>query len=145
MMDIQALQKLGYSDKAIQLLTNNVNHRDMEHPNYSISTESDCGDILILYFRTSSDLIKDMTFQYIGCRGLQAAASALTQLTIGKSFSEAMKIHPDMVIDFLQSIPAEKEECVIFSCKSLRLAVEKLQMGDTKLSLYPYRIETSDW
>ena len=144
-MNIQALQKLGYSDKAIQLLADDVNHRDMDDSNYTLSTESDCGDILILYLKVRHQVIEDITFQYIGCSGLQVAASALTELAMGKSFSEALKTDPEKVVNYLQSIPSEKEECVIFSCKSLRLAIEKLQIGDTKLSLYPSRIQTSAW
>lgn len=143
-MNTEAMQRLGYSDKAIQLFINNVNHRDLEDSNYSISTESDCGDILILYLRVRDEVIEDITFQYIGCSGLQVAASAVTMLAMDQSFSEALTIQPERVMDFLQSIPAEKEECVLFACKSLRLAIEKLQTGDTKLSLYPFRIQTSD-
>jgi nitrogen fixation NifU-like protein len=144
-MDVLALQDLGYSDKAIRLLADNVNHRDLEDSNYTLSTESDCGDILILYLKVRRQVIENITFQYIGCSGLQVAASALTELAMGKSFNEALKIDPDRILNYLQSIPAGKEECVLFASKSLWLAIEKMQTGDTKLSLYPSRIQTSDW
>jgi NifU-like protein involved in Fe-S cluster formation len=126
---IEMLKRIGYSDKAIGILGSNLNIGEITLPDIYISDESFCGDILMLYLSIGNGAIKDAKYQYIGCAGLQVAASALTQLVKGVSLERAADIDEDDVIRYLGRVPEEKFECVEFAVDTLKKALEKYHAG----------------
>jgi len=119
------LIRIGYSTKAIDILENNLNIGVMTSPDIYISDESVCGDLLNLYLSIRNGVIEDAMYQYIGCTGMQLAASALTQLVKGVSLEQAMKISEDSVIQYLGRVPKQKVECIEFAVQTLKKALEK--------------------
>ena len=111
-----------YSEKQLE---SNLNIGEMTSPDIYISDESVCGDLLNLYLSIRNGVIKDAKYQYIGCVGMQLAASTLTQLVKGVSLEQAMKISEDNVIHYLEKVPKQKVECIEFAVKTLKKALEK--------------------
>ncbi|RQW02432.1 MAG: iron-sulfur cluster assembly scaffold protein, partial [Calditrichaeota bacterium] len=77
---VPLLKDMGYSDKGIRLIMNQINMGTMQDSSVTAKEEGTCGDVLILHLKISDDIIMDAAYEYIGCAGLQATASALTEM-----------------------------------------------------------------
>lgn len=137
------LANLGYSRKAIELFRKRINIGSINEPGICVSTESNCGDTLILSLQIDQGIIRNAKYQYIGCIGLQTAASALTEFIIGIPVEQAYRIRPADIRRYLGRIPSEKNECITFACRSLHLALDKFQAGKKMPSLFPFKIDSS--
>lgn len=122
-----ALRKAGYSEKAVCLLEQQLNFGIMDKPDITIKYQSDCGDMLILYLKLENQKICNATYEYVGCRGLEAAASAVTEMIKGKTYHEASIIGFQDVLTFLEAIPVSKYECIRLALYTLKEGIGKLQ------------------
>jgi nitrogen fixation NifU-like protein len=52
-----------------------------------------CGDEVTLRVHVEGDVVRDVSYDSVGCSISQASASVLTDLVIGKPVTEAMAIH----------------------------------------------------
>ncbi|MFC1542975.1 iron-sulfur cluster assembly scaffold protein [Candidatus Neomarinimicrobiota bacterium] len=119
------LKRIGYSTRAINIIESNLNIGELKSPDICISNESSCGEYLVIYLSISNDIISDAKFQYIGCAGLQLAASAITKLVKGVSLESAITINADNVIDYLEKVPKQKVACIEFAVTTLKKALVK--------------------
>jgi|GEM_PF-1638084 len=118
------LRRIGYSDNAIDLIQQRPNLREMEHPTLCVTSESECGDTLILYALVRNGYFEEVTFQYIGCVGLLSSAAALTILMQGKSVTSTYRLNEHDIIHFLGYVPDSKYECVEFAISALKNLLE---------------------
>ena len=56
-----------------------------------------CGDEVTLRVHVSDGVVEDVSYDALGCSISQAATSVMTDLVIGKSVDEAMKIHGEFL------------------------------------------------
>jgi NifU-like protein involved in Fe-S cluster formation len=119
----QLLLGMGFSQKAISILDMDLNMGAMEKPSITAQHQGICGDILILHLKIDDEVIKDACYEYVGCAGLQACASALTEMIKGKVLDQAYHIEVTDIIDYLQGIPAQKYECAEISRDTLQKAI----------------------
>jgi len=115
----QLLKNMGFSDKAISILDQNLNLGKMENPSVSARHQGVCGDILFLFLKIDQDVIKEAAFEYIGCAGLQVCASAITEMIRGIPLAEARQIEAKDIIDYLDYIPQRNSECPEISREAL--------------------------
>ncbi len=119
------LESMGFLSKAIKILDNNINMYTLENPTITEKHQGSCGDILFLSLRISNNIIENSAYEYIGCAGLQACASALTEMIKGKSIDEVVDIEVNDIIEYLEGIPKQKYECAEISRDTLRKALKK--------------------
>ena len=82
-----------------------------------------CGDIMRMYLTVENDIITDVKFKTFGCGAAVATSSIATELVMGKSIEEAMKVTNDAVVEALDGLPKAKIHCSLLAEEALQAAL----------------------
>ncbi|MEJ2635367.1 MAG: iron-sulfur cluster assembly scaffold protein [Calditrichia bacterium] len=122
---IALLKAMGYPDKAINYILNRTNVGEMEDASVTAKEQGTCGDIMIIHLKIEDDIIRQARYDYIGCAGLQAAASAITEMIKDRPLGEAGRISAEDVLNFLGGLPQQKHECALLASNTLKRALSE--------------------
>ena len=83
-----------------------------------------CGDMMQITLKIEDDVIKDAKFKTFGCGSAIASSSVATDMIIGKTLDEALKITNAQVVEELEGLPPQKLHCSVLAEEAIKKAVE---------------------
>ena len=117
-------QVLEYSEKVMDHFTNPRNVGEIEDA-AGVGTvgNAKCGDIMRMYLDIQDGVIKDAKFKTFGCGAAVATSSMATELVIGKTVEEALKITNKAVMEALEGLPPVKVHCSLLAEEAIHAAL----------------------
>ena len=70
-----------------------------------------CGDSITMYVTLCDARVRDVAFELNGCLHTAACANAVAQIVEGHDLETVWQITPEMVADYLQTLPADHFHC----------------------------------
>ncbi len=119
------VQEFPYSKTVIEHFTNPRNMGEMDNPTVVAEVGSQvCGDMMRLYLKIDNGVITDAKFKTFGCAAAIASSSILTEMLIGKTIEEALKITNGAVAQALGGLPEAKVHCSVMAEDALKAALK---------------------
>jgi nitrogen fixation NifU-like protein len=91
-----------------------------------------CGDMMSFYIKVENDRLKDVKFKTFGCGAAIAVSSMVSEMAIGKTLDEAMKITKADVAQELGGLPPNKMHCSNLGADALHKAIEDYRAKQKK-------------
>ncbi len=115
---------MQYSEKVMEHFMNPRNVGEIEDASgVGQVGNPKCGDIMKVYLKIEDDIIKEAKFKTFGCGAAVATSSMATELIIGKTIQEALKITNKSVMDALDGLPPVKVHCSCLAEEALKAAL----------------------
>ena len=117
-------QVLEYSEKVMDHFTNPRNVGEIEDA-AGVGTvgNAKCGDIMRMYLDIENNIVKDAKFKTFGCGAAVATSSMATELVIGKTVEEALKVTNKAVMEALDGLPPVKVHCSLLAEEAIHAAL----------------------
>jgi len=114
-----------YSEKVMDHFANPRNVGEIENANgVGEVGNAKCGDIMRIYLDVHDNIIRDIKFKTFGCGAAIATSSMVTELVMGKTLEEALKISNDAVAEALDGLPPAKMHCSNLAADALHEAIK---------------------
>jgi len=116
---------MAYSEKVMDHFQNPRNMGEIENAS-GVGTvgNAKCGDIMRIYLDIDENqIIRDCKFKTFGCGAAVATSSMATELVIGKSVNEALKVTNQAVMEALDGLPPVKVHCSLLAEESIHAAL----------------------
>ncbi|SCG85605.1 Fe-S cluster assembly scaffold protein NifU [Methanobacterium congolense] len=118
-----------YSEKVMDHFQNPRNVGEIEDAD-GVGTEGNptCGDLMTIYIKVEDNIITDVKFKTFGCGAAIATSSMITEMAVGKTIEEALKITRNDVAEELEGLPPVKMHCSNLAADALRAAIADYKM-----------------
>ncbi|CAG1008385.1 MAG: Fe-S cluster assembly scaffold protein NifU [Candidatus Methanoperedens sp.] len=83
-----------------------------------------CGDLMEIQIKVENNILKDVKFKTFGCGSAIATSSMITEMAIGKTLEEALKITRADVAEELGGLPLIKMHCSNLAADALHAAIK---------------------
>jgi nitrogen fixation NifU-like protein len=83
-----------------------------------------CGDMMSFYIKVKDNRIVEIKFQTFGCGAAIAVSSMVSEMGMGKTLEEALKITNNSVAEELGGLPKNKLHCSNLGADALHKAIE---------------------
>jgi len=71
----------------------------------------DCGDTVEIYLSVNKSIIKEIAYQINGCINTNACTNAVIEMAEDTSVDEAWAITPEMIAEYLETLPEDHFHC----------------------------------
>lgn len=118
-----------YSEKVMDHFQNPRNVGEIKDAD-GVGTEGNptCGDLMTIYIKVEDNIIADVKFKTFGCGAAIATSSMITEMAVGKTIEEALKITRNDVAEELEGLPPVKMHCSNLAADALRAAIADYKM-----------------
>ena len=83
-----------------------------------------CGDMMTFYIKVDDGRLSDVKFKTFGCGAAIAVSSMVSEMAIGKTLEEALKITREDVAEKLGGLPKQKMHCSNLGADALHKAIQ---------------------
>jgi nitrogen fixation NifU-like protein len=83
-----------------------------------------CGDMMSFYIKVKDNRIEDVKFQTFGCGAAIAVSSMVSEMAMGKTLEDALKITNKSVAEELGGLPKNKLHCSNLGADALHKAID---------------------
>ena len=113
-----------YNDKVMDLFMNPKNVGEIENAD-AIGTYGSpvCGDMMQITLKVEDGVITDAKFKTFGCGSAIASSSMATEMIVGKTLEDALKVTNKDVLDALGGLPGPKIHCSVLSEQAIKAAI----------------------
>ena len=117
-----------YNEKVMQAFQNPKNVGEIENAS-GVGTvgNASCGDIMQISLKIENDIIVDAKFKTFGCAAAIATSSTATDMIIGMTVEEALKVTNKKVVECLGGLPSQKIHCSVLAEEAIKKAIEDYQ------------------
>ena len=117
-----------YNEKVMQAFQNPKNVGEIENAD-GVGTvgNASCGDIMQISLKIENDIIVDAKFKTFGCAAAIATSSTATDMIIGMTVEEALKVTNKKVVECLGGLPSQKIHCSVLAEEAIKKAIEDYQ------------------
>ncbi len=113
-----------YNPTVMDHFLNPRNTGELKDPDASSFVENPaCGDMVKLTMRIRDGMVAEARTQTFGCAAAIAAASALTELLIGRTLADALALRDRDVVERLGGLPEHKLKCSLVTQEAVREAL----------------------
>ena len=114
-----------YSQTVMDHFMNPRNVGEIEKPD-GIGEEGNpvCGDMMTFYIKVKDNRLEDVKFKTFGCGAAIAVSSMVSEMAMGKTIEEALKLTPRAVADKLEGLPKNKFHCSNLGAQALHKAIK---------------------
>ena len=125
------MKSTQYSEKTLEHFRNPRNVGTLEGPNVAVGRVGNptCGDLMDIYIQVDDDRIKDIKFQTFGCGSAVATSSMITELVVGMTLDDALRVSRGDVADALDGLPPIKMHCSNLAADALHEAIKNWREG----------------
>jgi nitrogen fixation NifU-like protein len=129
---------LVYNETLIDHFMHPRNVGEIDNPDaMAVVGDPTCGDFIRISIKVNEGRILDFKFLTQGCPGAISTSSIATELAIGKTLEEALKLTDNDVIKAAGGIPARKAHCSLLAIRGLQEAIvnyRKKRTGESEPS-----------
>ena len=113
-----------YSEKVMDHFMNPRNMGEIEDAD-GVGTvgNAKCGDIMRIFLKVEDGVIQDVKFKTFGCGAAVATSSMATEMVVGKTVEDALKVTNKAVMEALDGLPAHKIHCSVLAEQSIKMAI----------------------
>jgi nitrogen fixation NifU-like protein len=115
-----------YNETVIDHFLHPRNIGEVERPD-GVATVGDpvCGDFMRVTIRVEDGHVAEFKFLTQGCPGAIATSSIATEVAIGRTLAEALRLSDNDVIKAAGGIPASKAHCSLLAIRGLHEAIHQ--------------------
>jgi FeS cluster assembly scaffold protein NifU len=123
------MKSTQYSEKVLDHFRKPRNVGTLEGEDVAVGRVGNpvCGDLMEIYIKVKDDKIIDMKFKTFGCGSAIATASMITELAMGKTLDQALRITRNDVASELDGLPPVKMHCSNLAADALKDAIKNYQ------------------
>ena len=88
----------------------------------------ECGDTVEIFLSVRAECIRSVAYMTDGCLNTNACANTVAFLSEGRTIDEAWEIKTEHVLEYLESLPAEKIHCAELAVGAFYLALANFQV-----------------
>ena len=131
-----------YNEKVMQTFANPKHVGEVEnYDGIGKVGNASCGDIMQITLKIENDVITDAKFKTFGCAAAIATSSTATDMVIGMTVEEALKLTNQKVVEELEGLPPQKLHCSVLAEEAIKAAIEEYrakQAGKAGREEIPY-------
>jgi nitrogen fixation protein NifU and related proteins len=136
---------IKYSEKVMDHFMNPRNVGELEAPDGIGEVGNPaCGDIMTFTIKVKDNKLADVKFKTFGCGAAIAVSSMISEMAIGKTLDEAMKITNKDVALQLEGLPANKMHCSNLGADALHAAIESYKKSSAQNLAKPEKVVAAE-